>query len=162
MDERLVFFFFKQKAEYELPISDWSSDVCSSDPSGWLSSHYAVGASHAANVSRGMIPLDNPKARASVCLDCHFGSADPGQFVNHRIMAAGHPRIAFELDLFSTLQQHHNEDADYARRKGRTQSVKMWAVGQAMALARSLTLFADARRVTEGVFPEFYFLDCHC
>src|SRR3546814_7502829 len=93
-----------------------------------------------------MIPLDNPKARASVCLDCHFGSADPGQFVNHRIMAAGHPRIAFELDLFSTLQQHHNEDADYARRKGRTNSVKMWAVGQAMALDRSLTLFADARR----------------
>ncbi|HEY9553519.1 MAG TPA: multiheme c-type cytochrome [Allosphingosinicella sp.] len=136
-------------------------EACHGAASGWLSSHYAVGASHAANVSRGMIPLDNPKARASVCLDCHFGSADPGQFVNHRIMAAGHPRIAFELDLFSTLQQHHNEDADYARRKGRTNSVKMWAVGQAMALDRSLTLFADARRGTEGVFPEFYFLDCH-
>src|SRR3546814_4199336 len=26
-----VFFFFKQKAAYELRISDWSSDVCSSD-----------------------------------------------------------------------------------------------------------------------------------
>src|SRR3546814_1462230 len=25
------FFFFKQKTEYELLISDWSSDVCSSD-----------------------------------------------------------------------------------------------------------------------------------
>src|SRR3546814_6995389 len=44
----LVFFFFKQKTAYELRISDWSSDVCSSDlspskgrflnsPIGWTS-----------------------------------------------------------------------------------------------------------------------------
>src|SRR3546814_9345349 len=29
-----VFFFFKQKTAYEMRISDWSSDVCSSDPLG--------------------------------------------------------------------------------------------------------------------------------
>src|SRR3546814_1776930 len=27
----LVFFFFKQKTAYDMRISDWSSDVCSSD-----------------------------------------------------------------------------------------------------------------------------------
>src|SRR3546814_8735904 len=27
----VVFFFFKQKTAYEMLISDWSSDVCSSD-----------------------------------------------------------------------------------------------------------------------------------
>src|SRR3546814_7058824 len=27
----LSFFFFKQKTAYEMRISDWSSDVCSSD-----------------------------------------------------------------------------------------------------------------------------------
>src|SRR3546814_9848067 len=27
----LMFFFFKQKTAYEMRISDWSSDVCSSD-----------------------------------------------------------------------------------------------------------------------------------
>src|SRR3546814_7749993 len=27
----IFFFFFKQKTAYELRISDWSSDVCSSD-----------------------------------------------------------------------------------------------------------------------------------
>src|SRR3546814_2319282 len=32
-----MFFFFKQKTAYEMRISDWSSDVCSSD----LSSHAA-------------------------------------------------------------------------------------------------------------------------
>src|SRR3546814_10605436 len=27
----LIFFFFKQKTAYEMRISEWSSDVCSSD-----------------------------------------------------------------------------------------------------------------------------------
>src|SRR3546814_2167048 len=31
-----LFFFFKQKTAYEMRISDWSSDVCSSDLRGWL------------------------------------------------------------------------------------------------------------------------------
>src|SRR3546814_6261700 len=29
------FFFFKQKTAYEMRISDWSSDVCSSDLNDW-------------------------------------------------------------------------------------------------------------------------------
>src|SRR3546814_11265090 len=32
----LFFFFFKQKTAYEMRISDWSSDVCSSDLGGLL------------------------------------------------------------------------------------------------------------------------------
>src|SRR3546814_252957 len=31
---RVTFFFFKQKTAYEMRISDWSSDVCSSDLGG--------------------------------------------------------------------------------------------------------------------------------
>ena len=135
-------------------------EACHGPASGWLSSHYAVGGTHANNVSRGLIPLENPRARAAVCLDCHFGSADEGQFVTHRIMAAGHPRISFELDLFTTLQQHHQEDADYRRRKTMVDSVRTWAIGQAMALDRSLGLYTTARG-TEGAWPEFYFFDCH-
>src|SRR3546814_1347283 len=30
-DFQVEFFFFKQKTAYEMRISDWSSDVCSSD-----------------------------------------------------------------------------------------------------------------------------------
>ncbi|KKW91988.1 multiheme c-type cytochrome [Sphingobium chungbukense] len=134
-------------------------EACHGAASGWIASHYAVGASHAANVAAGMTPLDRPQARASVCLDCHFGSARDGQFVTHRIMAAGHPRISFELDLFSSMQAHHDEDADYAQRKGRTDSLRLWAVGQAMAVERALTLYTGAKG-TEGTFPEFYFFDC--
>ncbi|HEX7873384.1 MAG TPA: multiheme c-type cytochrome, partial [Sphingobium sp.] len=135
-------------------------EACHGGSEGWISSHYDTKASHASNVAKGMIPLDQPQARAAVCLDCHFGSAGEGQFVTHRIMAAGHPRIAFELDLFSTLQQHWNEDADYLQRKPRVDGVAMWATGQAMALQRALTLYSGPHG-TEGVFPEFTFFDCH-
>jgi hypothetical protein len=135
-------------------------EACHGPASEWLSSHYSVGASHTANVARGMVPLDNPRARAAKCLDCHFGSGAAGQFVDHRIMAAGHPRLVFELDLFTTLQQHHVEDADYVQRKGRRSTVQVWAIGQAMALDRSLALYATPKG-TRGVFPEFYFFDCH-
>src|SRR3546814_8535070 len=31
----IVFFFFKRKTAYEMRISDWSSDVCSSDLHGY-------------------------------------------------------------------------------------------------------------------------------
>src|SRR3546814_4709251 len=33
----ILFFFFKQKTAYEMRISDWSSDVCSSDLQGVVS-----------------------------------------------------------------------------------------------------------------------------
>src|SRR3546814_824564 len=44
-----MFFFFKQKTAYEMRISDWSSDVCSSD----LRSRLPPGARQAAGIGRG-------------------------------------------------------------------------------------------------------------
>jgi hypothetical protein len=126
---------------------------------GWLASHYGVGVSHADNVKAGMTALEEPRTRANVCLDCHYGSDRPGQFVSHRMMAAGHPRISFELDLFSALQRHYDFDADYVKRKKLVSGIKVWAVGQAMAVERALNLFTDSRR-SPGVFPELYFFDC--
>src|SRR3546814_9539528 len=38
----LVFFFFKQKTAYEMRISDWSSDVCSSDLTGIFGGPVAI------------------------------------------------------------------------------------------------------------------------
>jgi hypothetical protein len=136
-------------------------ESCHGPAGGWIASHTAVEATHAANVARGMVALDDPKIRAARCLDCHFGGAGPGQFVTHQIMAAGHPRISFELDLFTSLQRHHDVDADYlARHKIAAGGVKTWAIGQAMALNRALTLYAEPARQGAGAFPEFYFFDC--
>src|SRR3546814_14090466 len=39
----VLFFFFKQKTAYEVRISDWSSDVCSSDLEGLDSSLIHLG-----------------------------------------------------------------------------------------------------------------------
>ncbi len=135
-------------------------EACHGGGARWIASHAATSATHARNVAAGMVPLDDPQARAAVCLDCHLGSDAPGQFVDHRIMAAGHPRLSFELDLFSTLEQHWNEDADYVARKGRPSPVRFWAIGQADALVRALTVYSGPRG-SEGAFPEFAFFDCH-
>jgi hypothetical protein len=137
-----------------------SCEGCHGASSSWLPYHYSAGATHAGNIQRGLRPLEDPRARAQTCLNCHFGNIDPNRFVTHRLMAAGHPRISFELDLFSTLQAHHDEDDDYRLRKTPTSNVQMWAIGQAMALERSLDLF-KSERGRLGIFPEFYFLDCH-
>jgi hypothetical protein len=137
-----------------------SCEACHGGSRNWLESHRAVGGTHAANVARGMRALENPKVRASVCLDCHFSGSKPGQFVTHEIMAAGHPRVSFELDLFSSLTSHWDVDADYTKRKAYAGGVKTWAVGQAMALERALTLYGEPGR-GRGAFPELYFFDCH-
>src|SRR3546814_11198921 len=48
----LVFFFFKQKTAYEMRISDWSSDVCSSDLPDRNGADYAMVA-----MADGALPL---------------------------------------------------------------------------------------------------------
>ena len=138
-----------------------SCESCHGAAAGWLESHYEVQGTHPNNVRNGMRALENPQVRAQVCLDCHYGSEDRGQFVTHSMMAAGHPRITFELDLFSSFQQHHDIDDDYVSRKGNTDSVQLWAVGQAEAVARATSLFANPRFGQDGVFPQLYFYDCH-
>lgn len=136
-------------------------ESCHGAALGWLATHYEVQGSHANNVANGLIPLDQPQARANNCLDCHYGSTNRGQFVSHAMMAAGHPRITFELDLFSSFQQHHDVDADYVQRKGQPDAVQLWAVGQAEAVVRATDMFARPEFGSEGVFPQLTFYDCH-
>lgn len=135
-------------------------ESCHGGASDWISSHYAVGGSHAKSVSLGLYALNDPNTRADVCLSCHVGSDAAGQFVTHRIMAAGHPRMSFELDLFTSLQRHHDEDVDYFARKPVSTGAKTWAVGQARMLERQLVLFAQGRLNTDGIFPEPVFFEC--
>src|SRR3546814_8876596 len=52
------FFFFKQKTAYEMRISDWSSDVCSSD---LLDVHRAVGGPRLFTIGN-----DHPNAECAV------------------------------------------------------------------------------------------------
>ncbi len=138
-----------------------SCEACHGGAGGkWLASHYAPGATHAQNVANGMYPTDDPAARARLCASCHLGAAVADQYVTHRIMGAGHPRLTFELELFTALQAHHYEDQDYARRKPIQSRAKVWAVGQASALRSDLRLFLDSPHARAGIFPEETFFDC--
>jgi hypothetical protein len=128
-------------------------EACHGGSSAWLAPHYAVATTHEKNVALGMVPLEKPEERAKVCLDCHFGSGKTGQFVTHKMMAAGHPRISFELGLFTALQQHHDEDADYVLRKTLAGGSNLWAAGQAVALGRALSLYAGGPHSQAGSFP---------
>src|SRR3546814_7315282 len=53
----IVFFFFKQKTAYEMRISDWSSDVCSSDLLGVLAAYIMVTVAVGPNKEGLSLPL---------------------------------------------------------------------------------------------------------
>src|SRR3546814_2102872 len=72
----VLFFFFKQKTAYEMRISDWSSDVCSSDLIAGASTTFS------ADVPQIFVDVDRTRAETlglSVgqiydALGAHFGS----------------------------------------------------------------------------------------
>src|SRR3546814_6265762 len=55
-----IFFFFKQKTAYEMRISDWSSDVCSSDLRARVGSEALVVRQSALELLRDVNPMRDP------------------------------------------------------------------------------------------------------
>jgi hypothetical protein len=82
-------------------------------------------------------------------------------------MAAGHPRLAFELDTFSELwrtagrQPHYRSDADYVERKGLYKHSVVWAFGLLAEARQRLQLVQSDAFSSDGIFPELGFYDCH-
>ncbi|MCB2106317.1 MAG: hypothetical protein KDE14_01395 [Rhodobacteraceae bacterium] len=135
-------------------------ESCHGGGERWLGIHVSGRADHAENLNAGLFPTENAEARARLCLSCHFGDKD--RVITHRIMGAGHPRLAFELDTYTMTQPAHFAlDADYVRRKGEMDHVKVWAIGQAVATESLLDAMLDPARNSDGIFPEFVFYDCH-
>src|SRR5688572_11334 len=142
-----------QQGERFKPADGVSCEGCHGPAEGWIQSHTAPGAAHADNVKRGLYPTSQPVALARLCLSCHLGNRD--KWVTHRMMGAGHPRMSFELDTFAQTQPpHFVADADWQRRKGSYDAVRLWAVGQAVAGSAILDLLLDPRRPRYGPFPE--------
>ena len=134
-------------------------EACHGPAGNWVQSHAETGATHEQNIANGLYPTDDPGARARLCLSCHQGNAD--RFVTHRMMGAGHPRLSFELQTFSLLEPPHfalsrNEHPNAKRWNG----VRIWAAGQAVAVAETMTLLANPKK-QDGAFPELVFFDCH-
>lgn len=135
-------------------------ESCHGGAERWLGPHVAAQGGHAANVAAGMYPTEDAKARARLCLSCHFGNA--AKLVTHRIMGAGHPRTSFELDTFTAIQPaHFVVDDDYRQRKKVESSARLWAVGQGVALSELLAALMDPARNHDGILPELVLFDCH-
>src|SRR3546814_1878069 len=102
----MFFFFFKQKTAYEMRISDWSSDVCSSDlvqvPSG--SRRQKAGATDETADRHCRLSL---RTAAPVASDACRGDCDPSAHGRAGTFCAGTSR--FERDRKSTrLNSSHS------------------------------------------------------
>lgn len=133
-------------------------ETCHGGSERWLTPHVRAYASHQERLAGGIYPTWEPAARAELCLSCHQGDAQ--RPMTHAIMGAGHPPLLFELDTFGALQPaHHEVDADYAKRKGKPQNARTWAVGQVVA-ARGIVNGVAATQ-GEGLFPELVWFSCN-
>jgi len=140
-------------------------EACHGASSGWIASHDdAPRVSHADNLSNGLVALERAGVRAGVCAACHVGSAD--RHANHALMAAGHPRLVFELDTYSELwrtsggREHFRRDEDYRARKAESGSVAVWLAGLLESAERTLGITASERH-SQGVFPDFALFNCY-
>src|SRR3546814_6891178 len=71
----MAFLFFKQKTAYEMRISDWSSDVCSSDLACIARHGSAVLAEqHKRGSDNGLFAVLRGCTRAQIAADCYVGN----------------------------------------------------------------------------------------
>lgn len=120
----------------------------------------------------GYRDLADVSARVRNCVPCHVG--DASREVDHDLIAAGHPRLAFEFSAYQRLWPRHwsptravESRADFGARA--------WAVGQAETMRAVAALLAvraertahaaEAQHSDAGdraaVWPEFAEFDCH-
>src|SRR3546814_10572854 len=71
-----IIFFFKQKTAYEMRISDWSSDVCSSDLGNWPKA-ISICSRHAGGTCRSNIRATTRSRGEPVC-SCESGNLGSG------------------------------------------------------------------------------------
>jgi hypothetical protein len=115
----------------------------------------------------GMTPLFDLEVQAKTCAGCHVGApADPAQAIparnlTHDLMAAGHPRLTFELSAFRDNMPPHWRPDLHAGTPGYEAAV--WAVGQAACAQASVDLTADRAKQAKdgkGPWPEFAESSC--
>lgn len=135
-------------------------EACHGGAQRWLPDHKEPGATHEKNIGLGLYPSEKSRDRGKLCLSCHLGTKD--KFVTHRIMAAGHPRLSFELESFTQNQPaHYKVDDDYEKRKGSISSVNMWITGLLFKANAQLQLLQSNQFIQHGLFPELSFYECH-
>jgi hypothetical protein len=125
-----------------------SCEACHGPAERWLVPHTARSwKSKSPEVKEreyGMTPLDDVARRAEACAACHVGAPAQGGVAErdayHDIMAAGHPRLNFELTTFLAQMPRHWTEKDH----GADFEVRLWAAGQ-LATARSALRLLESR-----------------
>lgn len=130
-----------------------SCENCHGPASGWLGPHTTKGWTREESLKLGMYDTRNLVKRTDKCLECHLGGQE--KFVDHEMIAAGHPDLYFELDSFSAAMPRHWKEP-YEREPWR--DVQEWGVGQAAQLRGALHRLMG--RAGGKVWPEYAELDC--
>jgi hypothetical protein len=144
-----------------------SCESCHGPASGWLGPHTTRSWAHEKSVSLGMQDTRNVIHRAEKCLECHLGTKN--KFVDHEMIAAGHPDLYFELDSFSAVMPRHwksprESEAGKPVEDAAWVGVLEWSAGQAVQLRTAmerLTWRAKNERFDKkDVWPEYSELSC--
>lgn len=145
-----------------------SCEACHGAAEHWLQPH-STGVwssfSRAKKQELGFIETeDDLAARAQLCVECHVGG--PGRDVNHDLIAAGHPRLDFELATFHANLPKHWDIADPSSLSVSVPSrieedpafeARCWTTGQLVSARASLRLLSHRSR---GVWPELSEYSC--
>jgi hypothetical protein len=137
-----------------------SCESCHGPASAWLGHHTERNWTHEQSVQAGMAEMRDVAHRTEKCLSCHLGSKE--KYVDHEMIAAGHPDLYFELDSFSaSMPRHWNEPGEPGEAQGSDQwyEVREWSAGQAVQLRQSLLQLADQTRGQN--WPEYSQMECY-
>ena len=116
----------------------------------------------------GFLETKQLVTRVNRCADCHVGNAD--QSVNHDLIAAGHPRLAFEFAAFQSQMPIHWRQADERRRSPAanapqspgqsTYEARNWLIGQLVTADHELEILSAAAQSPKVTWPELAQYDC--
>lgn len=127
-----------------------SCEACHGPASNWLGPHTTKGWTHQQSIEAGMYDERDLIHRSEKCLSCHLGTSE--KFVDHEMIAAGHPDLYFEQASFQAVMPRHWAEKDAGN------DVRALAVGQAVQLREQLAKIT--REAQSGAWPEFAELDC--
>ena len=136
-------------------------ESCHGPAEKWLTEHYQDGfkaLTRAEKAERyGLYPTKDLAFRATLCASCHVG--DAGREVDHDLIAAGHPRLAFEYTGYHHSRKYprHWRETSY----GPDFDARAWEIGQ-VACARSAAKLLAARATNaDHAWPELSEYSCY-
>jgi len=144
-----------------------SCENCHGPASAWLGPHTTKDWAHSKSVQLGMVDTRDVRFRADRCLQCHLGTKD--KFVDHEMIAAGHPDLYFELDSFSAVMPRHwkvprESEAGKPVEDGAWSGVRDWGTGQAVQLRAEMDRLVWRARGErfdgKDPWPEYSELSC--